>query len=365
MSVSFNFLEQGSKFGTGTDPGPVTFIETEDNGGGQVVRFTISTNADGGSESVTFGSSTFGGFQLQLNDRGASGTTGAPTFGNDIFTLRFEETGNTANNQLTGSGANAVAFQAVAVVGSISYQWLTANGTKAGGVLGSSNQVAPTSLNGVGITGIRFTTLGNGTSDFFNVISLTANALNCFCAGTRIATTNGEVSVETLAAGDEVLTAEGAVSTVTWVGRQEVDVRLGNPKKINPVCISRGALGESIPERDLWVSGDHAIGIDGYLINANAMVNGTSIYQVAQMPLDGFTYYHIETDAHEFVLAEGCPAETFVDYAKLDAFENADERKAHAVQEMAVPRISAARMIPDAIRARIAERAAVAKSAAA
>jgi len=31
------------------------------------------------------------------------------------------------------------------------------------------------------------------------------------------------------------------------------------------------------------------------------------------MPKDGFTYYHVETDDHELLLAEGLAAETFID----------------------------------------------------
>ncbi|KMW57739.1 hypothetical protein AIOL_002706 [Candidatus Rhodobacter oscarellae] len=51
-----------------------------------------------------------------------------------------------------------------------------------------------------------------------------------------------------------------------------------------------------VPSRDLYVSPDHAVEIDGVLINAMALDNGTTITQVAKMPLDGFTYYHVETE---------------------------------------------------------------------
>ncbi len=363
MPVSFNFIEgPGSNIESAAGFGPqtVTFVESDDNGGGQSVTFTVSSGAPGGAEQIRIGQSTSSfsttPIHLVLNDFASLGTTGTPTFGNDVFTLRFQDTAG--NNRLTGSGTNAVAFNVANVNGSISYEYLTEGGsTVAGGVItGVGARTAQTALNGVGITGIRFTTLTNGVQDSLTIDSLTANALNCFTVGTRIATPEGDIAVESLKAGDEVLTADGSVSTVKWLGRQELDVRTGNPRKINPICISEGALGENLPKRDLWVSQDHAIELDGYLVNAGALVNGATIYQVAQMPLDGFTYYHVETETHELLLAEGCPAESFIDYNALDTFDNADEREGNVVPEMPLPRISAARMLPQSIKDRLVSR---------
>jgi hypothetical protein len=41
---------------------------------------------------------------------------------------------------------------------------------------------------------------------------------DCFCAGTRIATPEGYVPVERLAAGDTVMTATGAAQRIVWIG---------------------------------------------------------------------------------------------------------------------------------------------------
>jgi len=222
------------------------------------------------------------------------------------------------------------------------------NGT--GAVVGSLTDAqvvdGTISFNG-NFSSIRFTSSGG-----LSINSITTT-INCFCAGTRIATPDGEVAVETLKAGDTVLRADGGVSTVKWLGRQDIDVRTSDPLMVNPICISAGALGENIPARDLWVTQDHAIGIGGSLINAGALVNGSSIYQVREMPLDGFTYYHIETDAHELILAEGVAAETYIDYRAEGSFENADERMARIIPEMDLPRVSSARMLPEGIRDRL------------
>lgn len=44
----------------------------------------------------------------------------------------------------------------------------------------------------------------------------------CFVCGTRIATMRGEVAVETLAIGDEIVLATGGVSPVRFIGRRSV-----------------------------------------------------------------------------------------------------------------------------------------------
>lgn len=183
---------------------------------------------------------------------------------------------------------------------------------------------------------------------------------NCFAAGTMIATEQGEVAVEDLKAGDLVRTADGRLTPVTWLGTQQIDTRLTHPAKVNPICITAGALGGGLPLRDLHVSADHAIEIDGTLYNAGVLVNGETIYQKRQMPKEGFTYYHVETEAHELLLAEGVAAESFIDYAGRNSFDNAADAGERVIPEMALPRVSAARLVPAALKVRLAPAAAAA-----
>ena len=72
---------------------------------------------------------------------------------------------------------------------------------------------------------------------------------------------------------------------------------------------------------------------------------------------------------HELILAEGVPAETFVDNVDRLAFDNWAEHQAlfpdgKPVTELPYPRAKAARQIPPAIRIRLAGRAAATKVAA-
>jgi hypothetical protein len=77
-----------------------------------------------------------------------------------------------------------------------------------------------------------------------------------------------------------------------------------------PVRIAAGAFGAGMPERDLFVSPDHAVFVDNVLIPAKYLLNGTTICQVQRRRV---VYHHIELAEHDVVLAEGLPAETYLD----------------------------------------------------
>jgi len=191
--------------------------------------------------------------------------------------------------------------------------------------------------------------------------SIALNAAACFMSGTMIRTPGGEVAVETIARGDYITTADGRAVKVSWLGRQTVAVRFADPVRVLPIRIAANALGENVPSRDLLVSPDHAILIEGILIQAGALVNGHSIIREANVP-SNFTYYHVELEDHSLIFAENVPAETFVDNVDRLAFDNWAEHEAiypegRQISEMPYPRAKAFRQVPKAIRARLAERA--------
>jgi hypothetical protein len=137
-------------------------------------------------------------------------------------------------------------------------------------------------------------------------------AAPCFAAGTRISTEHGELAVEAIAVGDRVrvLLGEG-LATVTWVGRREVDcARHDQPNKVWPVRVAAGALGPGRPHTELFLSPDHAVYINEVLIPVRHLVNGSTIVQV---PVERVTYHHLELAVHNVLLAQGLPAESFLD----------------------------------------------------
>ena len=180
----------------------------------------------------------------------------------------------------------------------------------------------------------------------------------CFLAGTAVMTPDGEVTVEILQPGDKVVLSDGRVAPISWLGVQTVSTRFADPLRVLPIRIAAGALADGLPKRDLLVSRDHAILLDGLLVQAGAMVNGLSITREPSMP-EIFRYYHVEVADHSCILAEGVPAETFVDNVSRMAFDNWKEHTAPAsVQEMGLPRVKFVRQLPSALRGKLQAQAA-------
>jgi hypothetical protein len=181
----------------------------------------------------------------------------------------------------------------------------------------------------------------------------------CFMQGTRILSPGGEVPVENLRPGDLVFTSDHQSVPVRWIGRQTVSRVFFDELRL-PVRVKAGALADNVPCRDLLVSPDHALFVDGLLIQAAALVNGTSIVREPNVPTT-FRYYHVETDEHLLILAESAPAETFVDNVDRASFDNWEEYRAlypevKTIAEMPYPRAKAYRQVPQVLRENLARR---------
>jgi Hint domain len=153
---------------------------------------------------------------------------------------------------------------------------------------------------------------------------------SCFLPGTRIKTSDGEINIEELRIGDNVLTASGETKPIKFIGRRKLSrERIGPWKKgEGPVKISRFAIDGKAPNSDLYISPEHAIYIDGILIPASNLVNGVTIVADAKQEILSLTLFHIELDTHEAIVAEGLAVESFrLDNQLTHAywFDNADE----------------------------------------
>jgi hypothetical protein len=134
----------------------------------------------------------------------------------------------------------------------------------------------------------------------------------CYLRGTKVRTTKTERRVEDLNTGDLVVTVSGESKPIKWIGRQRFKKPAGSawPKSQLPVRVSRFALCEQTPHRDLYLSPNHALLLDGVLIPAIYLVNGTSIVQAMPRGFEEIDYFHIELETHEVIFAEGAAAET-------------------------------------------------------
>jgi len=142
----------------------------------------------------------------------------------------------------------------------------------------------------------------------------------CFAAGTRIATPSGTIAVEELREGQLVLTLSGRAAPVVWLGHRRVDCRRHpRPHDVWPVRVRAGAFAPGRPARDVVLSPDHAVFVDAVLIPVRYLINGAT---VVQEPVAEITYHHVELPAHEVLLAEGLPVESYLDTGNRAAFEN-------------------------------------------
>lgn len=220
-------------------------------------------------------------------------------------------------------------------------------------------------VNTVVAKGAVFTLVPASTTSGGSQWNLASAQRNCFVAGTGIDTPIGVRPVEALRAGDLVMVADGSARAIRWVGHAPVSQMFADPIKLLPIRIRAGALGEGMPRRDLLVSAGHAIYMNGLLIHAAAMVNGTSILRETDMPMV-FTYHHIELDTHDLLMAEGAPAESFLqattdiaeaDWAADDLARRANLPEPGPRDQMDFPRVKAARQLPLVLRDMLAARA--------
>ncbi len=163
------------------------------------------------------------------------------------------------------------------------------------------------------VTG-AFSIAGDGATGY-NI----SNSAACFASGSRIRTLRGEVAVEALRVGDRVLSAFGGFAPVTWMGRRQVDCdRHPRPQDVWPVRVQAGAFGDNRPCRDLLLSPDHAVHVDGILVPVRYLVNGASI---AQEAVARVTYWHVELPAHDVLFSENLETESYLDTGNRAAFE--------------------------------------------
>ena len=268
---------------------------------------------------------------------GGAGTVLLTSADNDYTGGSTIEAGGTLE---IGAGASA-GSGAVAFSGAGALQWDGATHTAGsiGGIIGfaagdhlhlatiAPGSVAVTStpnngsIGGISATGtflgLMVTSDGASGSVVFTVPSLGAP---CFAAGTRIVTTRGAVAVEALRVGDAVRLARGGTAPVIWLGWRSVDCRRHpRPWDVQPVRIAPDAFGAGQPQRPLLLSPDLAAFIDGVLIPIRYLLNGTTI---VQQPVERVTYWHVELDRHNVLLAEGMACESYLDTGNRSAFAN-------------------------------------------
>ena len=138
---------------------------------------------------------------------------------------------------------------------------------------------------------------------------------HCFLKGTMIRTADGDRKIEDLTLSDLLPTVFGGICSIQWIGRYSV--KKSNPTKawvkdVLPVRVARSALGPDMPHANLCVTKAHALLIDGVLVTAGSLINGTTITLYDAREHDELEFFHITLARHDVIYAEGAPCETLL-----------------------------------------------------
>ncbi|MEP6017234.1 MAG: Hint domain-containing protein [Paracoccaceae bacterium] len=156
-------------------------------------------------------------------------------------------------------------------------------------------------------------------ANFNNTIT---NTVVCFCKKTRVLTPSGEQEIETLAIGDEVITAQDGAQKIVWIGKRTLSTaQLVASPHLRPVRIRAGALGEGVPQTDLLVSPQHRLlavskiaermfGQREIFFPAIKLVGAVGIEQ--EISFAPVCYVHILLEKHQVIFANGAPAESLL-----------------------------------------------------
>lgn len=142
-------------------------------------------------------------------------------------------------------------------------------------------------------------------------------AVSCFVTGTPIRSRGLDVPVERLRIGDYVDTQDGRSVPIKWIGRRRLCGSIS--AEDFPIVFPRGSLGRELPTSELQISSDHGFFIGGLLIPAGLLCNKV-IRKID--PGDTITFYHIECEKHELILAAGVAVESFLDLHSREGFDN-------------------------------------------
>ncbi|MEM7075932.1 MAG: Hint domain-containing protein [Pseudomonadota bacterium] len=222
----------------------------------------------------------------------AEGDTATGGDGDDLFVLTDLGEAGAGTITITGGEGGETAGDTLQLTADVSQSDITFTNTDdgAGGLSGNF-------------------TMADGTLVTFSEIE----TIICFTPGARILTPGGARPVETLRAGDLVITRDHGPQPVRWIGASSVSGR----DRFAPVGITPGVLEGA--QRTLRVSPQHRVLVRGYtaqllfgepevLVAARHLVDGV---RVRRMPCAAVTYIHLLLDRHEVIFADGAATESF------------------------------------------------------
>ncbi|ATI12916.1 hypothetical protein CPF11_11035 [Acetobacter pomorum] len=194
---------------------------------------------------------------------------------------------------------------------------------------GNPTYYTPSDLYGGGTTGTI--TSGEFVGDTFYLGSgLSSNSDNtmvitCFLSCSMIRTPEGDVAVEDIQIGDEVLAFDWknnkeVTRPVVWVGKAHAVVRPGLPddEAGYPVRVLKDAIADGVPYKDMLITAEHCLFFEDRFVPVRMLVNGVSIFY--DKSITSYDYYHVETEQHSVIQADGMLTESYLDTGNRSSF---------------------------------------------
>ena len=269
---------------------------------------------------------TFGGEGNALLNSAATFSPGTGGFSRGTSTA-YDQNNSPSENFRINGGGNQVFDSSVIFNATITYiDGTTANITAVilqdtnGNTYWAPEATANSDQVAMSAKGIRSLTLNSLEGNNYSGLAgdrQTWNAVTCYLRGTMILTDRGERPIEDLVAGDLVQTRDNGLQPIRWIGASSGMAQ----GKLAPIRIARDALGEGRPKRDLYVSRQHRmllqskiaermVGAQEVLTPAIKLTTLAGVQEVATPRL--VTYFHLLTERHEIIFAEGCQSETLL-----------------------------------------------------
>ena len=182
---------------------------------------------------------------------------------------------------------------------------------------GASGQLYSTDGATTFTVGQNVTAIKSGLSNSFEA---DVSGVVCLTRGTRILTATGQVRIEEISLGDEIVVDGHKREPLRWIGRRRYTAQqLEQNPKLRPVRVMAGALGNGLPKRDLLVSRQHRMlvqskiahrmfGTGEVLVSAIKLTDLPGIF--VDETVEEVEYFHLLFDRHEIIYAESAPTES-------------------------------------------------------
>jgi hypothetical protein len=183
----------------------------------------------------------------------------------------------------------------------------------------------------------------------------------CLAAGSKIKLASGpSIDISELRVGDSVLTPNGP-QPIRFIGESTYSLFQLNIAGKLPIRIEANALGDLGPSEPILCTPNHAFAIKGCLVEAQALINGTTVRQLETWEESSITFFSLELDDHSLVWANDLLTETYVATERhgaitRESWHNYGDYLAlygtsAPMADMPMPRIPFARQLPAEIRA--------------